>query len=318
MVWEEVETVKDEKRYELVLHGTEISDRIATSGLDESIFTLTKLNLLQISQTELSILPEALGLLVNLRTLDLHQNRLSQLPSSVGKLTELKFFDVSDNVLCELPEEFSELTNLHTLNLSCNDLKYLPSFQKFAHLSKFDCSHNKLTNLPNGIHKLQSLYELRASNNMIECIYADISHNTALKVFDVSHNMIKVLPAELADCHKLKELIMVENPMTDNRLKKLIVQCSTKSVLDYIRNTSGKVKGKGKKGKKHNSKSEGNKANGDPQFVIKVERSEEFQIVMKQSIFDVRPYVVCVVAKQINLGQPDMFKKFINMQVYTW
>ncbi|CAB3985689.1 leucine-rich repeat-containing 47-like [Paramuricea clavata] len=314
MVWEEVETAKEEKRYELVLHGTEISERVTSSGLDETIFTLTNLNFLQISQTELSELPEALRQLVNLRTLDLHQNKLSKLPSCVGELAELKFFDISGNVLSELPVQLGELTNLHTLNLSCNKLNCLPSFEKLIHLSKFDCSHNKLVSLPDGVHKLQTLYELRASNNIIESISAEISHNVALKVLDLSHNKLKALPAELADCHKLKELTLLENPIGDNRLKKLIAQCPTKSVLDYVRNTSGKTKGKGKKGKKHSSKSDGDKADEDPQFVIKVERSDEYKVVIKQSVTDVRPYVVCAIAKQIDLGQPETFKKFINMQ----
>ncbi len=78
---------------------------------------------------------------------------------------------------------------------------------------------------------------------------------------------------------------------------------------------AAKPKGRGKKGKKHNSKSDGDKADEEPQFVIKVERSEEFKVVIKQSVTDVRPYIVCAIAKQIDLGQPEMFKKFINMQV---
>ena len=315
MIWEEVKSAKEEKRYELVLHGIEISERITTGGLDESIFTLTNLNFLQISQTELVEIPEALGQLVSLRSLDIHQNKLCKLPSSVGNLTELKFFDISGNALCELPAEFGGLVNLHTLNLSCNQLHCLPSFEKLIHLSKFDCSHNKLISMPEGIHKLQNLYELRASNNIMKSISSEISHNVALKVLDLSSNELKVLPAELADCHKLKELTLSENPIGDNRLKKLIVQCSTKSVLDYVRSTTGKSKGKGKKGKKHNSRSDGDKAEEDPQFVIKVERSEDYIVVIKPSVIDVRPYIVCAVAKQIDLGQPEMFKRFINMQV---
>ena len=314
MVWEEVKTAKEEKRYELVLHGKEISERIAISGLDESIFALTNLNFLQISQTELAEVPEALGELGNLRTLDLHQNKLSKLPPSIGKLTELKFFDISGNILGEVPAELGILANLHTLNLSCNKLNCLPSFEKLHHLCKFDCSHNELTSLPIGIHQLQNLYELCASNNVIETISPEISQNLALKVLKLSHNKLKALPADLADCHKLKELTVLENPIGDNRLKKLIAQCSTKSVLDYVRNTSDKSKGKGKKGKRHSSKSDGDKVAEDPQFVIKVERSEEYKIVIKQSVTDVRPYVVCVIAKQIDLGQPEMLKKFINMQ----
>lgn len=315
MVWEEVETAREQNRYELVLHGIEISERISAKGLDESIFALTNLNFLQISQTELKDLPSSLGELVNLRTLDLHQNKLSKLPSSIGRLSDLKFFDVSGNALDEVPVEFGELSSLHTLNLSCNELDCVPSFEKLLHLCKFDCSHNNLTSLPEGIHELQSLYEVRASNNAIETISAEICHNVALKVLDLSHNKLTTIPGELANCHKLKEVVLSENPIADNRLKKLIAQCSTKSVLDYVRNMSGKAKGKGKKGRKHNSMSDGEKNAEESQFVVKVEWSDDYRVVVKSSVVNVRPYVVCVIAKQIDLGQPDMFKKFINMQV---
>ena len=46
---------------------------------------------------------------------------------------------------------------------------------------------------------------------------------------------------------------MVQNPLSDNRLRKMCEQKGTKSVLDYIKANSGKedkAGGKGKKGKK--------------------------------------------------------------------
>jgi hypothetical protein len=54
----------------------------------------------------------------------------------------------------------------------------------------------------------------------------------------------------------LKELSIVENPLADNRLKKMASQKTTKSVLDYIRQNCAKAaqqndesKSSGKKGK---------------------------------------------------------------------
>lgn len=313
-MWEEVQTASQEKRYELVLHGREISERIAENGLDLAIFTLINLNFLQISQTGLIELPAEIGSLVNLRTLDLHQNQLSVLPSTVGKLTDLKFLDLSHNNLVELPSEFTHLTNLHTLNVSCNQIVSLPSFIKLQNLCKFDCSHNQLEDFPNGIHQLQALYELRAKGNKICTLSGEISSNISLKILDLSANQLKTVPQELGQCQKLKELLLLNNPITDNRLKKLIAQCSTKAVLDYVRNAGGKTKSKGKKGKKHISQND-EEENVNDKFVISVERSEDFKIVVKENVADVRPFIVCVIAKQIDLGEPEMFKNFISLQV---
>ena len=57
----------------------------------------------------------------------------------------------------------------------------------------------------------------------------------------------------------MKELSIVENPLADNRLKKMAAQKTTKSVLDYIRLNCAKSaspgveqkNGGGKKGKQH-------------------------------------------------------------------
>ena len=43
------------------------------------------------------------------------------------------------------------------------------------------------------------------------------------------------MPGELADCARLKELALGENPLADNRLRKMAAQKGTKSVLDYVR-----------------------------------------------------------------------------------
>ena len=43
------------------------------------------------------------------------------------------------------------------------------------------------------------------------------------------------MPGELSSCPKLKELFLQENPLSDNRLKKMVEQKTSKSVLEYIR-----------------------------------------------------------------------------------
>ena len=49
----------------------------------------------------------------------------------------------------------------------------------------------------------------------------------------------------------MQELSLVNNPLSDNRLRKMCEQKGTKSVLDYIKANSGKEeKGGGKGGKK--------------------------------------------------------------------
>ena len=139
MSWPEVKQAAEEHRYELVLTGATVAERIDKSGLDKHIFELDFLNFLQISNTKLLSLPEELGKLVNLKTLDLHRSSIGELPASIGLLKELKL-DLSGNELQQLPTTLVELNFLQILNLNCNKLTSLPSFAGLKSLIRVDLS----------------------------------------------------------------------------------------------------------------------------------------------------------------------------------
>ncbi len=121
-MWPEIESTKTANKRELKLNGAAISERIDKNGLDASIFDLINLNLLNISDTSLKILPPQISNLTNLQTILLFGNELTELPQCIGKLDKLKVLDVSRNKLAVLPQEMSELINLTTINLSNNEL----------------------------------------------------------------------------------------------------------------------------------------------------------------------------------------------------
>lgn len=321
MTWPEVEKASQEQRYELVLNGSAISERISSNGLDRGIFQLTKLNFLQISNTNLEELPSEIGNLVNLKTLDLHRNALKTIPSSIGNLKEVKILDISGNCLKELPAELGELESLHTLNLNCNQLSAIPSVVKLKHLAKLDVSHNELSDLPNGIFKLELIAEILASSNQISVLSEEVSNLQMLKNLDMSSNALEGVPAGLASCLKLKELNLKENRIKDNRLGKLISQCSTKSVLDYVANMK-EGKGKGKKsGKKGRTKrmSEGEQESsaesGNQGPMVKVIHGDRVKVLVQPSVLGIRPFIVCTLVRNLDLSDPAVFKKFITIQV---
>ncbi|XP_031566774.1 leucine-rich repeat-containing protein 47-like [Actinia tenebrosa] len=320
MSWSEVEKASQEQRYELVLNGSAISERISSNGLDISIFQLTKLNFLQISNTNLEELPSEIGNLVNLKTLDLHRNALKTIPASIENVKEIKTLDISGNSLNELPVEFGELDSLHTLNLNCNQLSVIPSVVKLKHLARLDISHNELCDLPDGIFKLELISEIRASSNKIGVLSEEVSNLQMLKVLDMSSNVLEAVPVSLANCLKLKELNLKENRIKDNRLGKLINQCSTKSVLDYVASMK-EGKGKGKKsGKKGRTKrmSEGEQESsaesGNQGPVVKVIHGDRVKVLVQPSVLGVRPFIVCTLVRNLDLSDPAVFKKFITIQ----
>lgn len=111
---------------------------------------------------------------------------------------------------------------------------------------------------------------------------------------------------------------MIENPIADKRLKKLIEQCRTKQVLDYVKqhgedrpksNENDAIKSKSKKSKKQT------KSDENPLHTIKIVHHTEntVKIIYDDSVKDVRPYVLFCIAKNVNLVGNN-FRKFLQIQ----
>ncbi len=90
--------------------------------LPESLAALTQLQVLDLSQNQLTQLPELLAALTQLQGLYLSQNRLTQLPQSLGALTQLQVLSLSGNKLNDLPESILQLEKLIALTIKDNPL----------------------------------------------------------------------------------------------------------------------------------------------------------------------------------------------------
>lgn len=127
----------------------------------------------------------------------------------------------------------------------------------------------------------------------------------------------------MADCGKLKEVNLKGNKLTDKRLLKLVDQCHTKSVLDYIRShcprsvSSTTDAGKSKKGKKHQklSESEGTDAVESLTHKLRVLKVANDSPVIKvaDSVKSIRPYVAACIVTNVSFTEAS-FKKFIQLQ----
>jgi internalin A len=88
--------------------------------LPESIGNLTQLQTLIIRGNNFTTFPEIIFNLSSLQYLDLSNNRLTSLPESIDRLTQLKSLDLDFNQLTTLPESLRLLNNLNVLNLHGN------------------------------------------------------------------------------------------------------------------------------------------------------------------------------------------------------
>ena len=173
------------------------------------LFNLSTLNL---SHTNLSVLPDSIGILINLSELKCLYNNLTTLPESIGNLTKLTKLNCSHNNLVSLPESIGNLTIL----------------------TEFDCSHNNLISLPDSVGNFKILYCFNCSYNKIKMLPDLVGNLTKVHFFDCCHNHLCNLPWTI---YKLKSLWGFM--CTDNQLTCLPIQlycCDRLTCIKYSGN----------------------------------------------------------------------------------
>ncbi|GAB4841352.1 hypothetical protein Ancab_022080 [Ancistrocladus abbreviatus] len=102
--------------------------RYKINELPTAIGDLKQLRYLDVSSTNIIVLPESICTLCNLQTLLLSGcERLKKLPTAIGNLKQLRHLDVSSTFIKELPVSIGTLCNLQTLLLKwCYGVQKLP------------------------------------------------------------------------------------------------------------------------------------------------------------------------------------------------
>ncbi|XP_026381027.1 disease resistance protein RGA2-like [Papaver somniferum] len=91
------------------------------------IGTLKNLRHLNLSYSDVKVLPDSIIKLTNLQTLDISNcNDISVLPTDIGSLQNLVSLHFQHTSIKELPDSFGELTKLRSLDLGYTEIKELP------------------------------------------------------------------------------------------------------------------------------------------------------------------------------------------------
>lgn len=230
--------------------------------------------------------------------------------------------------------------NLQSLNLESNELVKLPNLANLEGLIQLKLSHNRLEEFPSSLcdsiyKKLEEsscspipifgggavhLSELDASCNQIHSIPFQVSKLVALKILNLKGNKISSVPKELADCNKLKEVNLKDNPIKDRRLFKLIDQCPSKKILDYVRANCASAKPSQADVllDKDNVPTSVEEEKEDLIGQINVVHNEDpFLVVATNQILSMRKIVVCIL-RNVNLTKPPLLKAFLALQTSNY
>ena len=193
--------------------AVDLSNRNITELPDE-FGGLTSLRELTLDRNQLRALPESIGQLANLQTLNLNGNQLTELPESIVHLANLETLYLDHNQLKTLPESIVHLANLKTLNLNGNQLTELPeSIAHLANLQTLNLSQNPLRALPESIVHLTNLQALWLDDNQLRGLPESIVHLANLKELDLGHNQLTTLPESIVHLVNLEWLALDGNQL---------------------------------------------------------------------------------------------------------
>jgi len=185
------------------------------TSVPESAFWLKQLQRLALSSNPLRELPESLGQLSQLQNIDLSRTQLTELPGSLLQLTELQNLALWGNELATLSDSIGRLTKLYYLDLSQNQLTSLPeSICNLSQLEVLFLSDNQLTALPESIGKLTNLRYLYVSGNELSRLPDSTVRLTGLQDLRLSGNQLTEVPEQVCKLTNLRSLSLRRNQLT--------------------------------------------------------------------------------------------------------
>ncbi|KAI8527225.1 hypothetical protein RHMOL_Rhmol12G0059200 [Rhododendron molle] len=228
-------------------------DNTAIEQLPESIFRLTKLEVLSLNDCQslkrlplcigqlgslrdlslngsaLEELPDSIGFLVNLETLSLMWCKsLTVIPASVVNLKMLAKFWLNGSSLMELPASIGSLSYLKELSVgNCSSLTKLPvSIGGLASLVELQLDGTSIVDLPDEVDGLKSLEKLEMRNcKSLRSLPDSIGHLVTLTRLIIVNASIVELPESIG---------MLEN-LTMLRLNKCVKLCRLPSSIGNLK-----------------------------------------------------------------------------------
>ncbi len=158
---------------------------------------------------------EVFNMADTLEILDLSQNQLSSLPDEFACLSKLKIAFFSDNNFSELPAVLGKCKSLEMIGFKSNQIKTvseesLPEITRWLILT-----NNRIEVIPASIGKCYRLQKLALAGNKIKALPVEMAHCKSLELIRISANLLTELPAWILQLPKLSWLAYAGNPFSE-------------------------------------------------------------------------------------------------------
>lgn len=155
---------------------------------------------------------EILDLADSLEILDLSNNQLTALPDAFSQLQRLKIVFLSNNQLEAVPEVLSQCPNLSMIGLKSNQIKHLAEQALPPHVRWLILTDNCLEQLPSTLGNLRRLQKLMLAGNRLQSLPDEMAACLNLELIRLSANRLTGLPAWLLSLPRLSWLAYAGNP----------------------------------------------------------------------------------------------------------
>jgi len=178
---------------------------------------LGKNNRLKISENLTDFPREILDLAPNLEVLDLSDNQLSSLPDDFGRLKALRVLFLSNNLFDHVPAVLADCINLEMVSFKANRIATIPENAFPKKLRWLILSHNQIEKLPDSIGQLDCLRKLALAGNRLTQLPESMAACSRLELVRLSANSLKSLPDWLLQLPKLAWLSFAGNEFCDGQ-----------------------------------------------------------------------------------------------------
>lgn len=152
-----------------------------------------------------------------LEVLDLSNNQLTELPADLSRLTKLRILFCSNNQFTRLPDALGVCESLDIIGFKHNNIKEVPETSLPEYLRWLILTDNSIQALPESLGNLERLQKLALAGNQLTHLPNSIARCKNLELLRISSNQLAEFPYLLLSLPRLAWLAFAGNPFCDAR-----------------------------------------------------------------------------------------------------